>query len=126
MWIPYNPNPMKRTDASDCVIRAVCMATNRCWYDVYDDIYLFGRQTCNMPPDDRVWGEYLYRIGFQPFLLPDACPECTTVEAFCDYFPYGTYIIGTGTHAVCVMDGNYYDSWDSGRTVPSFFFERRI
>ena len=30
------------------------------------------------------------------FLLPDACPDCITVSAFCDRYPKGVYVIGTG------------------------------
>ena len=34
-------------------------------------------------------------------------------------------IIGTGKHAVAIIDGNYYDSWDSGNEIPSFFWRIR-
>jgi len=40
-------------------------------------------------------------------------------------FPKGTYIIGTGSHAVAIINGDYYDSWDSGDEIPSFFFRVR-
>ena len=41
---------------------------------------------------------------------------------FCEKYPTGVYVIGTGTHAVAVVDGDYYDSWDSGNEVPSYFW----
>lgn len=109
-------------EVPDCVVRAIAIALNRTWTDVYDDLCLVGRIECNMPSADPVWGKYLYQMGFEPFLLPEACPECITVEHFCKMYPYGTYIIGTGSHAIAVIDGDYYDSWDSGNTVPSFFW----
>lgn len=121
MWIKCNPNPMKK-EVPDCVVRAIAIALNRPWTDIYDDLYLVGRGECNMPSADEVWGKYLYQMGFEPFLLPAACPECVTVRHFCSMYPIGTYIIGTGTHAVAVINGNYYDSWDSGNTIPSFFW----
>jgi hypothetical protein len=37
-------------------------------------------------------------------------------------FPKGAYIIGTGSHAVCVLDGDYFDSWDSGDQIASYFW----
>lgn len=67
-------------------------------------------------------GRYLYEQGFVPFLLPESCPSCITVKRFCVMFPHGTYIIGTGSHAVAVIDGNYYNSWDSGDEIPSYFW----
>lgn len=75
-----------------------------------------------MPSADEIWGKYLYQHGFEPFLLPESCPKCLSVRLFCVMHNKGTYIIGTGTHAVAVIDGNYYDSWDSGEMVPSFFW----
>lgn len=120
-WIQCNPNP-KRAHVEDCVIRAIAIATGRKWYDVYDALCKQGREDANVISANAVWGKYLYRLGFEPFLLPDACPTCTTIRRFCEMFPVGTFIIGTGTHAVCVIDGDYYDSWDSGNEVPSYFW----
>ena len=121
MWIQVNPNP-QRKEAPDCVIRAICIALNMSWFEVYDDLCALGRKECNMPSADAVWGRYLYELGFVPFVLPHSCPRCLTIDEFTRYFPKGTYIIGTGSHAVAVANGNYYDSWDSGREVPSFFW----
>lgn len=121
MWIRCNPNP-KRKEVPDCVVRAISIATDRSWYAVYDDICETGRKECNMPSVNTVWGRYLYDLGFEPFLLPESCPSCITVSAFCKRFPVGTYIIGTGSHAVAVINGDYYDSWDSGEEIPSYFW----
>ena len=121
MWIHCNPNP-KYKEVPDCVVRAICIALNKRWIEVYDDLCALGREEANMPSADAVWGKYLHQCGFRPFLLPEACPECVTIGLFCMMYPQGTYIIGTGSHAVAVIDGDYYDSWDSGEQVPSFFW----
>ena len=124
MWIHCNPNPDNK-EVPDCVIRAICIAQDRDWLDVYDDLCRLGRREYNMPSADAVWGRYLYEQGFEPFLLPASCPRCTTVRLFTKMYPIGTYIIGTGTHAIAVIDGDYYDSWDSGEQIPSFFWRIR-
>lgn len=121
MWIRMNPNPARK-EAPDCVIRAISIALNRRWIDVYWDLCQLGARESNVPCADAVWGLYLYQNGFEPFLLPESCPLCITVQAFSQIFNKGTYIIGTGSHAVAVIDGNYFDSWDSGNEVPSFFW----
>lgn len=121
MWMRTNPNP-GRKEVPDCVVRALAIALNKRWIDVYDDLCALGRDEFNMPSADAVWGKYLYEMGFEPFLLPDACPRCVTVDLFCKMYPHGVYIIGTGSHAVAIIDGNYYDSWDSGSEIPSFFW----
>lgn len=122
MWRYANPNP-KGKETGDCVIRAISLATDKSWYQVYDELSSLGRAECDMMSTNATWGLYLYRLGFEPFLIPEACPACVTVRAFCRMFPCGTYIIGTGNHAVTVIDGDYYDSWDSGGTVPSYFWK---
>lgn len=121
MWIKANPNPLRK-EVPDCVIRAISIALNMNWLDIYDDLCELGRREFNMPSADSVWGKYLYQLGFEPFLIPSVCPKCVTVNEFTKMYPYGIYIIGTGSHAVAVIDGNYYDSWDSGNEVPSFFW----
>lgn len=121
MWIKANPNP-ERKEVPDCVIRAISIALNMPWLQVFDELYSVARMDFNMPSSDAVWGHYLYLKGFEPFLLPMACPKCITIDAFTKYFPEGTYIIGTGSHAVAVINGDYYDSWDSGNEIPSFFW----
>lgn len=121
MWIPSNPNP-KGKQVPDCVIRAISIALKRSWYDIYDDLCELGRRECNVPSADSVWGLYLQLLGAEAFLLPDSCPRCTTVSEFAKRYPRGTYIIGTGGHAVAVIDGDYYDSWNSGEEIPTFFW----
>lgn len=121
MWIKTNPNPRKK-EVGDCVIRAIAIATGMSWLDVYDDLYRVGRSEYDMMSSNAVWGLYLYQCGFEPFLLPESCPRCVTVREFARRFPRGRYIVGTGTHAIAVISGDYYDSWDSGSTVPSYFW----
>ena len=122
MWIRCNPNPGHQY-VDDCVVRAIAIATNRAWTDVYDNLCLLGRQVYNMPSSNSVWGRYLYEIGFKPFLISESCPSCITVHEFTKKYPYGTYIIGTGSHAIAVIDGDYYDTGDSGNEVPSYFWK---
>ena len=121
MWIYANPNP-KNKQVPDCVIRAICIALNKPWLEVSDELYSVARREYSVTCDDHIWGRYLYSRGFEPFLLPFNCPECVTINEFTKYYPVGRYIIGTGKHAVAIIDGNYYDSWDSGNEIPNFFW----
>ena len=122
MWRRRNPNPLQK-EVPDCVVRAICIALNLDWYTIYDSLCYIGRKEANMPSADAVWGKLLYYMGFTPFLLPHSCPHCTTIRQFCGMYPNGIYIIGTGSHAVAVIDGDYYDSWDSGNEIASFFWK---
>lgn len=124
MWIRANPNPEKK-EVPDCVIRAICIALNKPWLETSDELYSVARKDFSVTSDDNVWGHYLFNLGFEPFVLPSVCPKCTTINEFTKLYPKGIYIIGTGYHAVAVIDGNYYDSWDSGNQIATFFWRIR-
>jgi len=121
MWIRCNPNPLGK-QTSDCVVRAIAIATEQSWKRTYRELCALGEIEAELPNSNHVWGLYLKEHGAKQFLLPESCPSCITVRAFCERFPEGVYVIGTGSHAVAVLDGDYYDAWDSGNEVPSYFW----
>lgn len=121
MWKNYNPNP-KGARVGDCVIRAVSKALGKDWKDTYLELCLEGLRFCDLPSANHVWGAYLKENGFERFVLPNTCPECYTVRDFCNDFKEGTYILALNGHVICVVDGDYYDSWDSGDEVPIYYW----
>lgn len=94
------------------------------WDDVYLDLMLLGFAMKDMPSANHVWGTYLMQNGFQRFALPNTCSDCYSVSDFCNDHPKGTYVLATGSHVIAIIDGNYYDSWDSGREVPAYLFAK--
>ena len=122
-FIEYNPNPEgKRTD--DCVIRAIAKVTGYDWERVYAELSVQGMKYHDLFEKNYVWINYLRGKGFNRYAIPNTCPECYTVEQFAEDHPRGTFLLGTGTHVVAVVDGDYYDSWDSGHEVPVFYLWR--
>lgn len=117
MYIHANPNPIGRY-VDDCVVRAICIATNRTWDDVYIQLCLQGYIMKNMPSVNKVWGAYLSSIGFVNEPIYVDCLDCYTIKDFCKDNQSGIYILATGSHVVCSIDGNYYDTWDSGDESP--------
>lgn len=124
MWIYANPNPV-RDGEPDCVVRALSLATGKTWDEVHRELCHLSGVMGTMPSVNWLWGLWLRRQGFRPFLLPESCPECVTVREFCKRFPTGTYVIGTGGHAICIRDGDWLDAWDSGEEVPTYFFRKK-
>lgn len=117
MYIFNNPNPIGAY-IGDCVVRAISIAENRQWVDVYTGLCLQGLLMYDMPSSNRVWGEYLRINGYDRYLIPQVHPDYYTIKDFCEEYPRGVYILGTGTHVVTVIDGNYLDTWDSGDESP--------
>ena len=123
MYIPYNPNPV-RNYVGDCVIRAISKVTNKDWDTTYLNVAMQGFAMKDMPSANHVWGAYLLSEGFTRYMIANTCPECYTVKDFALDNPRGTYLLATGTHVVAVIDGNYYDSWDSGQEIPIYYWHR--
>lgn len=122
-FVEYNPNPSQKR-VGDCTIRALSKALEQTWEETYIGIVLQGFLMCDLPSANHVWGAYLHSKGFRRNVIPDTCPDCYTVFDFAADHPSGTYILALAGHVVCVCDGDYYDTWDSGNEVPIYYWER--
>lgn len=122
-YIERNINPDgKVTD--DCVIRAIAAVMGYSWEKVYADLSVEGMNNHDLWNKNYVWMNYLRKKGFSRAVIPNTCPDCYTIEDFAKDHPVGQYIVGTGTHVVAVIDGDYYDTWNSGAEVPIFYLWR--
>ena len=120
-WVEFNPNPFgKRT--GDCTVRAFAKAMDLDWDTAYLWIALEGFIQKSMPSFNDVWGMAFWRKWFTPYLLPGPCPWCYTVRQFAEEHPQGTFVLCTGNHVVTLVDGDWYDSWDSGDEVITYCF----
>ena len=120
-FIEYNPNP-RLLNTGDCVIRAISKALDMDWEKVYMDLTLKGLQLAMWGDTNAVWEAYLREKGFVQQVLPSTCPACFTIEEFAKEHKDGTYIVATGSHVVAIQDGDYYDTYDSGDQIVSYYF----
>jgi len=123
MFVFKNPNP-EGSYVGDCVVRAISILTNKSWKSTYIGLCTQGLISFDMPSSNRVWHEYLKILGYKSHPIPNNCPGCYTVRDFCGEHFKGRYLLGTGTHAVAVIDGNYYDTWDSGDEAPIYYWTK--
>lgn len=119
----FNPNPKNRS-ANDCLVRALSRVFEITWDQAYDLLWDLGKQEKEIPTTNYVWEKYLQSQGFRRHSLP-LCPECIDVHRFSQYYNDGAYIVCTGTHVVAVVDGDYFDAWDSGSEPAMYYFDRR-
>ena len=122
----YNPNPTNKS-VGDCPVRALSMALEQSWEQTYVELALKGFCLGDMPNADSVWGPYLRDRGFTRHLLPDTCPDCYTVADFAADHPVGIFILSMpGRHMLCVQDGQWFDSWDSGGEIPVYYWTKEF
>ena len=123
MWQYINKNPKGRC-VGDCTVRAISMATNNGWAETYLDLCLFGLLMADMPSANAITAAYLKKNGFQRKNIPETCPDYYSVKDFCRDHKDGIFVLGTGTHMIAVINGDYYDAWDSGDELPVYYFEK--
>lgn len=133
MFIKYNRNPAGY-NVGDCVIRAIATILDFRWERVHDELCDLSADMYDMPSSNRVWKAYLELYGLHEHVVETYCPNCLTVQNFCKRHKYGRYLLSTceytaanqimvvGSHVVAVIDGDYYDTWDSGDDIPLSYF----
>ena len=124
MYRYYNPNPVGNNRVEDCSVRAISKALGIDWDEAFDKLANNAKNMGDMPSSNNVIASVLRMNGFYREGLPNLCPDCYTIRDFAYDNPVGTYVLGTGNHVVTVVDGEYYDSWDSGDEIPQYFWVR--
>ncbi len=120
-WEKFNPNPVGRS-VGDCAIRAVSKALDISWEKAYALIVANGFAMGDMPSSNSVWGAVLRENGFQRKSIEDECPDCYTAEDFINEHPKGIFVLGFGNHVATAINGVLYDSWDSSREIPQYYW----
>ncbi len=116
VFIQYNANPCG-VNTGDCVIRAISIVTGMHPKKVYAGLCLFGYPCTIWGNVNSIWTEFLQSYGYTKHNISGQ-----TVAEFAADHPHGRYILGTGTHAVAVVEGNWIDSWNSGAEKPIYYF----
>ena len=120
-WKFYNPNPVSR-NVGDCSIRALTIALGVDWEEAFAMLSANAFQMADMMSSNAVIGSVLRQHGFRRSVVPNSCPDCYTIEDFAADHPKGVYVVGTGSHVTAVKDGTIWDSWDSSKEIPQYFW----
>lgn len=125
MYVYYNPNPRRRT-TTDCVVRAISKLMGMSWDEAFIRLSFMAYYKKDNLEKNHVWGDFLTMNGFTKHFIPNKCPNCYTVKDFAYEHPYGRYLLRidglTSGHVVTLIDGDYYDSWDSGDEVVEYYY----
>ncbi len=125
MHIYYNANPDHNL-VGDCVVRAISRLTGMDWEFIYLKICMQGLLMHDMPSSNKVWGAYLYKLGYRRHIVKDTYPDVYTVKEFCADYPHGAFLVCTDRHVVAVVDGDYYDTLDCGEETPLYYWRKEV
>lgn len=124
-WRKFLNNPSGR-NVGDCSVRAISVALDVSWEAAYALIAANGFQMNDVMSSNSVWGSVLRQHGFYRHAIPNTCPDCFTIEDFAMEHPIGVYVVGTGNHVVTVKDGEIWDSWDSSKEIPVYYWSKDL
>lgn len=105
MYKYLNLNPLKRSE-EDCVIRAIALATDRSYAEIYDKLYYVSR-LLDLPYNCVCSYSFLLGevFGFSRVYVP----ESITIGDFAQANTDGVYLVRAKGHLTCIIDGVIYD-----------------
>lgn len=129
-YIYYQPNKKDLKDEfGDCQIRALAKALDTTWIDAFDKaIEVCRPEQVSLIFDApvKIRSKMLDKLGFDYHGVSNKKGKRRpTVDDFAKDHPTGTYIAAVAHHEVAIVDGKYYDTWDSGDCSMYGYFEKR-
>lgn len=123
----YQPNKKDLKDEyGDCVVRSLTKAVNKEWMQVFEELLPYARELQCMPNGKSCYEKYLTDNGFEYIGISNKKgSKRPTVDRFAKDHKNGIYVLVVASHLVSVVDGIYYDTWDSGKKCLYGYWEKR-
>lgn len=115
-FVKYNANDNQK-NVGDCVARSISFATGQDYTTTLHSLQQLARNLgYGSYRNTRVFKAMMNSLGLRENKIADLEVD---VSSFCEDHPEGTYLLlvgkkaGETSHAVCISNGDVYDSWDS-------------
>ena len=118
-FVYYQPNEKDLKDqCGDCQIRALSKVLGLSWVETFDltiplcrDLQTYTIFDCDLQKTKAA----MESLGFTYTGISNKRgSKRPTIEQFAKDHPKGRYVCTVSRHVVAVVDGKYYDTWDSG------------
>ena len=116
-YVYFQPNHKDLKDeVGDCAVRSICCAENLEWLDAYDLMSFYAREVWSPFNCKKGYEHILTKLGYTYHSIgrPKKGQKRPTVAKFAKEHKEGIYLPIVANHYVCIKDGTYFDSWDSG------------
>lgn len=122
----YQPNKKDLKDRQrDCLVRALTKVMNKTWLEVFNELIPYAIEIQCMPNSKTCYESYLKDNGFEYHGISNRKgSKRPTVESFTKEHKTGIFFLNVANHVVSVVDGIYYDTWDSGQCCLYGYYEK--
>lgn len=128
-YVYFQPNKKDLKDRfGDCQVRALCKALDLTWVEAFDltipicrevQTYTIFGGSCDIGKAN------LAKLGFVYHGVSNKRGTTRpTVDSFAKDHPTGRFICKVAHHVVAVVDGKYFDTWDSGSCSMYGYYEK--
>ena len=121
-----NVNP-KNKKTSDCVIRALSVASGKDYYEVMDELYELSKKTGHMFNTKQTYEKWLEMNDFDKYKQPKK--ECGSKWMVGDInkltFEDKSIVISMANHLSAVVDNKLVDTWDCRRKYIGNYWVKR-
>ena len=129
-FVYYQPNKKDLKDeVGDCQVRALSKALNLSWLEAFDLTIPICRRLQTYTIFDcklEFTKEAMKELGFDYTGISNKKgAKRPTVDSFAKDHPSGTYIVSVAHHVVAVVNGQYFDTWDSGKKSLYGYYTKR-
>jgi len=121
----HNENP-KGKHTTDCVIRAIAVATNTSWETTLSNLTALAMKHSQMPIDKNLYAKYLASLGWDKHAQPRKhSGKKFTAAEFAQVLKGRPAIAHVGGHHMSFLNENkVWDTWDcSGRCVGNYWIK---
>ena len=121
-FVKHNVNP-KGKKTGDCVVRAISLALDKSYYDVYDELYKLSIGLGYILNDKRVEERLLKSYGFvkhkQPIKPNGKKYLVGEIDKLCKA---DVIVISCAHHLTAVVKGSLFDTWDCrGKCISNYY-----
>lgn len=124
----YNANPKKRK-TSDCVIRALSVASGKDYEVVFKELVEIAIKTGYMVNEKHCYEKWLENNGFMKMAQPRHSDGTKYLVGDVDkllHFNEYKCVVSMANHVSCVVDNKLIDIWDCRRKSISNYYVKKL
>jgi len=124
----FNNGGWKGSKREDCVMRAISIATEKPYLEVFNALLIWAKGSKNLPNNKKTYMPYLNALGWKWKPTMGIGTGCK-VHLKASELPGGRLICRVSKHLVAVIDGVIHDTYnpsrDETRCVYGYFYKEK-